>query len=177
MRYLLAFLPALACAGLMYGCIRMMMTGSHRSSSAETPELEARVQRQQSQWFECPCHGSKYNTAGEYKLGPAPRGMDRFKVTVSQTGDVTVETVWLPETRRARIVVSDDGPGITDEDKERLFVPYFSTKVTGMGLGLPIVSEIVGEHGGTIRVEDNTPSGSRFIIEIPVTRAPAVVEA
>ena len=92
MRYLLAFLPALACAGLMYGCIRMMMTGSHRSSSAETPELEARVQRQQSQWFECPCHGSKYNTAGEYKLGPAPRGMDRFKVNVSATGDVTVDT-------------------------------------------------------------------------------------
>jgi cytochrome b6-f complex iron-sulfur subunit len=47
---------------------------------------------QQSQWFECPCHGSKYNTAGEYKLGPAPRGMDRFKVNVSATGDVTVDT-------------------------------------------------------------------------------------
>jgi cytochrome b6-f complex iron-sulfur subunit len=46
----------------------------------------------QSQWFECPCHGSKYNTAGEYKLGPAPRGMDRFKVNVSATGDVTVDT-------------------------------------------------------------------------------------
>ena len=47
---------------------------------------------QSSQWFECPCHGSKYNTAGEYKLGPAPRGMDRFKVNVSATGDVTVDT-------------------------------------------------------------------------------------
>ena len=45
-----------------------------------------------SQWFECPCHGSKYNTAGEYKLGPAPRGLDRFKVMVSETGDVTVDT-------------------------------------------------------------------------------------
>jgi hypothetical protein len=44
MRYLLAFLPALACAGLMYGCMRMMMSGSHRSGSGETPELEARVQ-------------------------------------------------------------------------------------------------------------------------------------
>ena len=47
---------------------------------------------QQSQWFECPCHGSKYNTAGEYKLGPAPHGLDRFKVTVSETGDVLVDT-------------------------------------------------------------------------------------
>ena len=47
---------------------------------------------QQSQWFECPCHGSKYNTAGEYKLGPAPHGMDRFKVTVTDSGDVLVDT-------------------------------------------------------------------------------------
>jgi len=47
---------------------------------------------QQSQWFECPCHGSKYNAAGEYKFGPAPRGMDRFKVTVTEAGDVLVDT-------------------------------------------------------------------------------------
>ena len=44
-----------------------------------------------SQWFECPCHGSKYNEAGEYKLGPAPRGMDRFKIVVTG-GNVTVDT-------------------------------------------------------------------------------------
>jgi cytochrome b6-f complex iron-sulfur subunit len=47
---------------------------------------------QQSQWFECPCHGSKYNTAGEYKLGPAPRGMDRFRVDITDSGDVMVDT-------------------------------------------------------------------------------------
>jgi cytochrome b6-f complex iron-sulfur subunit len=47
---------------------------------------------QQSQWFECPCHGSKYNTAGEYKLGPAPRGMDRFRVVITDSGDVMVDT-------------------------------------------------------------------------------------
>ena len=46
----------------------------------------------QSQWFECPCHGSKYNLAGEYELGPAPRGLDRFPVTVTETGDVMVDT-------------------------------------------------------------------------------------
>jgi len=46
----------------------------------------------QSQWFECPCHGSKYNTAGEYKLGPAPRGLDRFSVLITETGDVMVDT-------------------------------------------------------------------------------------
>jgi cytochrome b6-f complex iron-sulfur subunit len=47
---------------------------------------------QQSQWFECPCHGSKYNTAGEYTLGPAPRGLDRFRVEITETGDVMVDT-------------------------------------------------------------------------------------
>jgi cytochrome b6-f complex iron-sulfur subunit len=47
---------------------------------------------QQSQWFECPCHGSKYNSAGEYKLGPAPRGMDRFHVSITSGGDVMVDT-------------------------------------------------------------------------------------
>ena len=47
---------------------------------------------QQSQWFECPCHGSKYNSAGEYKLGPAPRGMDRFHVEITSSGDVMVDT-------------------------------------------------------------------------------------
>src|SRR5439155_13909344 len=46
----------------------------------------------QSQWFECPCHGSKYNYAGEYQLGPAPRGLDRFKTTVASDGTVTVDT-------------------------------------------------------------------------------------
>src|SRR5207302_7570491 len=47
---------------------------------------------QQSQWFECPCHGSKYNKAGEYELGPAPHGMDRFKITIDSAGNVSVDT-------------------------------------------------------------------------------------
>jgi len=91
-------------------------------------------------------------------------------------GEVAVETQYLPETGRVRIVVSDTGPGIPLEDRDKLFLPHFSTKVTGMGLGLPIVSEIVGEHGGTVSVEDNEPRGSRFTIELPVTRTPAPVE-
>ncbi len=91
-------------------------------------------------------------------------------------GEVVVETQYLPETGRVRIVVSDTGPGIPLEDRDKLFLPHFSTKVTGMGLGLPIVSEIVGEHGGTVSVEDNEPRGSRFTIELPVTRTPAPLE-
>ena len=93
---------------------------------------------------------------------------------VGPTGEVLVETLWLAESRRARIMVSDTGPGISPEDKERLFVPYFSTKATGMGLGLAIVHQIVTDHGGSIWVEDNLPQGSRFVIELPAGRlAPA----
>jgi two-component system nitrogen regulation sensor histidine kinase NtrY len=104
--------------------------------------------------------------------------VDNAVEAVGQSGEVVVETVWLPETRRARIIVADDGPGIPPEDKERLFIPYFSTKATGMGLGLPIVHQIVTDHGGTIWVEDNLPRGSRFVIELPTERlAPAPVQA
>ncbi len=103
--------------------------------------------------------------------------VDNAVEAMSSGGTVTVETEYLPETARVRLVVSDTGPGIPSEDRDKLFLPYFSTKVTGMGLGLPIVSEIVNEHGATIRVEDNQPSGTRFVIEVPVTRAPAPVEA
>jgi len=103
--------------------------------------------------------------------------VDNAVEAVGATGTVMVETEYLLEPPRVRLVVADTGPGIPSEDRDKLFLPYFSTKVAGMGLGLPIVSEIVNEHGGTIRVEDNQPAGTRFIIEVPVTRAPAPVEA
>ncbi len=96
--------------------------------------------------------------------------VDNAVEAVGGAGEVVVQTEWLPEAHRARIVVADDGPGIAADDRDRLFVPYFSTKATGMGLGLPIVHQIVSDHGGTIRVEDNTPHGSRFVVELPVGR-------
>ena len=65
------------------------------------------------------------------------------------------------------LVVADSGPGVGPDDKEKLFLPYFSTKNRGTGLGLAIVSHIVAEHGGHIRLEDNKPAGARFIVEIP----------
>ena len=64
--------------------------------------------------------------------------------------------------------VADDGPGVSPEDRDRLFVPNFSTKKRGSGLGLAIVSRIVQEHHGVIRVEDNAPHGARFVVELPV---------
>jgi two-component system nitrogen regulation sensor histidine kinase NtrY len=95
----------------------------------------------------------------------------------ASSGEIVVETQHLAAAGRVRIVVSDTGPGIPLEDRDKLFLPHFSTKVTGMGLGLPIVSEIVTEHGGTVRLDDNTPRGSRFTIELPVAHTPAPVEA
>ena len=105
--------------------------------------------------------------------------VDNAVEAVRGAGQVTVDTSHLPEAGLVRVVVTDDGPGITPEDRDKLFLPYFSTKVTGMGLGLPIVHEIVTEHGGTVRVEDNVAGGTRFVLEIPVARtpAPAAVEA
>src|SRR5712664_2788358 len=65
--------------------------------------------------------------------------VDNAVEAVGGTGQVSVETIWMPESRRVRIVVADDGHGIPAEDKERLFLPYFSTKANGTGLGLSIV--------------------------------------
>jgi two-component system nitrogen regulation sensor histidine kinase NtrY len=103
--------------------------------------------------------------------------VDNAVEAVGGSGHVDVEVALDPDGGRIRVAVSDTGPGISAEDKEKLFLPYFSTKTGGMGLGLPIVHEIVTEHGGTIHVEDNRPRGSRFVIELPVSRTPASVPA
>jgi len=75
------------------------------------------------------------------------------------------------------IVVADTGHGVTSEVKEKLFLPYFSTKQRGTGLGLAIVSRIIEDHHGTIRVEENRPVGTRFIVELPVASESTVATA
>jgi PAS domain S-box-containing protein len=77
-------------------------------------------------------------------------------------------------TDTVELVIADTGCGITPEDREKLFLPYFSTKGRGTGLGLAIVNHILADHGATVRVEDNLPAGARFTVEIP---AVAEVEA
>jgi two-component system, NtrC family, nitrogen regulation sensor histidine kinase NtrY len=98
--------------------------------------------------------------------------VDNAVAAVRGVGEVEVETGAVDGGRRVRIAVSDRGPGVPPALRERLFEPYYSTKVSGMGLGLAIAQEIVAEHGGTLRLEDNVPNGSRFVIELPVTPAP-----
>jgi signal transduction histidine kinase len=69
------------------------------------------------------------------------------------------------------IIFADTGCGITPEQREKLFLPYFSTKGRGTGLGLAIVSHILTEHNANIRVEDNSPCGAWFAVEVPVAAA------
>jgi two-component system nitrogen regulation sensor histidine kinase NtrY len=82
-------------------------------------------------------------------------------------GDIGVAMSFDPILKIVRLEVSDTGMGISPEDKIRLFEPYFSTKRTGMGLGLSIVSTIIEDHNGFIRVQDNQPRGTKFIVELP----------
>jgi len=81
--------------------------------------------------------------------------------------EITVSTKSLPDAEAVEISVADTGHGISPEDKDKLFLPHFSTKDRGTGLGLAIAARIVAEHGGSIHVEDNFPVGSRFVIELP----------
>ena len=82
--------------------------------------------------------------------------------------EILVSTMTHSDAETVVICVSDTGTGISPEDKDKLFLPHFSTKDRGTGLGLAIAARIVAEHGGSIHVEDNVPVGSRFLVELPV---------
>ena len=95
----------------------------------------------------------------------------------SMVREVLLSTGLVTSHDAVEIVVSDTGHGVTREVKERLFLPYFSTKNRGTGLGLAIVSRIVEDHHGSIRVEENQPVGTRFIVELPLASEGAKPEA
>jgi two-component system nitrogen regulation sensor histidine kinase NtrY len=94
--------------------------------------------------------------------------LDNAVGAVKENGVIALKLDHDPILNRVRLEVTDNGSGISDEDKTRLFEPYFSTKRTGMGLGLTIVSTIVADHHGMISVQDNRPCGAKFVIELPV---------
>jgi two-component system, NtrC family, nitrogen regulation sensor histidine kinase NtrY len=87
--------------------------------------------------------------------------------------EITIGTHLRAESDTIEIAVADTGHGISPEDKDKLFLPHFSTKDRGTGLGLAIAARIISEHGGSLRVEDNRPVGSRFLIELPVAELSA----
>lgn len=95
----------------------------------------------------------------------------------SAVREIEISTALVANHDVVEISVADSGPGVTQELKERLFLPYFSTKKRGTGLGLAIVSRIIEDHHGSIRVEENQPAGARFIIELPLANGTAAAPA
>ena len=93
--------------------------------------------------------------------------VDNAIEAMERRGCIVVEALHDPGNGIARIVIADDGPGIPLAEREKLFLPYYSTKRRGSGLGLAIVRRIIAEHGGNIEVGDNVPRGTRFTIELP----------
>ncbi|MBW2296004.1 MAG: HAMP domain-containing protein [Deltaproteobacteria bacterium] len=94
--------------------------------------------------------------------------VDNAIAAIKKEGNIAISLLHDKASNKIRIEVADSGQGISDEDKSRLFEPNFSTKKTGMGLGLAIVSTIVNDHNGSVRVRDNEPRGAIFIIELPL---------
>jgi two-component system nitrogen regulation sensor histidine kinase NtrY len=94
--------------------------------------------------------------------------IDNARQAMDGNGWVAVKIEPDERTNRLYIEIADTGPGIPEEVREKLFLPYFSTKKDGTGLGLAIVHKIVSEHNGYIRVSDNLPRGSVFTIELPL---------
>jgi len=86
---------------------------------------------------------------------------------IEPDGTIEITTRHDPETRMVRIDFSDDGMGISPEDRDKLFLPHFTTKKRGTGLGLAIVTRIINEHNGVIQVRDNHPKGTIFSIDLP----------
>ncbi len=93
--------------------------------------------------------------------------VDNAIEAINRAGTIVLETSHDASNSIVRLTVSDDGPGIPEAEREKLFLPYYSTKGRGSGLGLAIVRRIVAEHGGSIDVTDNVPRGTRFTIELP----------
>ena len=85
--------------------------------------------------------------------------------------EVLISTAQIEARDVVELIIADSGPGVDQEVKEKLFFPYFSTKRRGTGLGLAIVGRIVEEHRGAVRVEENSPLGTRFVIELPIATA------
>ena len=93
--------------------------------------------------------------------------VDNAVYAVEKNGLILIDVAFDEILKIVRIEISDNGKGISDKEKTKLFEPYFSTKKSGMGLGLAIVQSIISDHNGVIRVQDNKPKGAKFIIELP----------
>jgi hypothetical protein len=95
----------------------------------------------------------------------------------SRVREIHIATSLLDGRDGLEIMIADTGHGINREVKEKLFLPYFSTKKRGTGLGLAIVRRIIEDHHGSIRVEENKPVGAKFLVELPLAGEMAATES
>jgi two-component system, NtrC family, nitrogen regulation sensor histidine kinase NtrY len=89
---------------------------------------------------------------------------------IDEGGTIQISTKILNDKKWVRIEFSDNGAGISSADRDKLFLPHFTTKKRGTGLGLAIVNRIIIDHNGTIKVQDNYPKGTTFIIDLPYSQ-------
>jgi len=89
---------------------------------------------------------------------------------IDEGGTIQIYTKIIAERNLIRIGFSDNGAGISSADREKLFLPHFTTKKRGTGLGLAIVNRIIFDHNGTIKFQDNYPKGTSFIIDLPYSQ-------
>ncbi len=148
-------------------------------ASQPAPEDLNTIVRQAMQVFSGRLQGINVRLSLEPGLSPVNVDAEHFKRVVVNLVDNAAEAMqqslvrsMMVATRAVapdvvELVIADTGPGISADVKEKLFLPYFSTKRRGTGLGLAIVARIIADHGATIRVEENKPVGTRFIVEIP----------
>jgi two-component system, NtrC family, nitrogen regulation sensor histidine kinase NtrY len=93
--------------------------------------------------------------------------LDNAIDAMNKKGKIQVRTAFDPASRRINIEITDSGPGIGADDKLKLFLPHYSTKKKGMGLGLAIVNQIIRDHDGSVDIENAKPHGAKFTIQIP----------
>jgi two-component system nitrogen regulation sensor histidine kinase NtrY len=102
--------------------------------------------------------------------------LDNAVAAVADNGEIRIATSHDPARGLVYLEVADNGCGVAPEVRARIYEPYFSTKKNGTGLGLTIVSQIIEDHRGYIRVRPNEPKGAKFIIEFPVQTESRLVE-
>lgn len=92
--------------------------------------------------------------------------LDNALDAIEGKGEIRIDLSYDKEEEKVKLEIADNGKGIPPEHRMRCFEPYFSTKKQGTGLGLAIVSTIINDHDGSIKVQDNPPRGTRFVIEL-----------
>ncbi len=140
--------------------------------------------------FQGRLEGISVSTELASSLPPVKADAELMRQVVANLIDNAAEAMEATPIRRLRVAthaeadgdaveleISDSGHGISAADKDKLFLPHFSTKGRGTGLGLAIASRIVAEHNGTIRVEDNVPTGARFVIRFPTAEVAVHTQA